>query len=130
MPVIRLFLIFAATFAVGLVVALAVRTALYRPAEAGGSPFPAAASASPVDSGSAVSRPGVWPAPVVAAASAETRPVNTVCAICGMNVDPSLPTELYQGKVIGFGCRMCPAKFRSDPDKYGPYYLRNEVIKR
>jgi len=57
-------------------------------------------------------------------------PVNTVCAICGMDVDPSLPTELYKGKAIGFGCRMCPQTFKSDPDRYGPYYLRNEVIKR
>lgn len=57
-------------------------------------------------------------------------PVNTVCAICGMDVDPTLPTELYKGKAIGFGCRMCPQTFKSDPDRYGPYYLRNEIIKR
>ena len=56
--------------------------------------------------------------------------VNTRCAICGMPVDPSLPTGEYEGKKIGFGCRMCPPKFKADPDKYGPYYLRNEVIKR
>lgn len=57
-------------------------------------------------------------------------PVNIVCAICGMEVDPKIPTAVYQGKTIGFGCRMCPPKFKADPDRYGPYYLRNEVIKR
>lgn len=62
--------------------------------------------------------------------AAQDAPVNTVCAICGMKVDPSLPTAEYQGKKIGFGCRMCPPKFKADPDKYGPYYLRNETIKK
>lgn len=79
------------------------------------------------------------PAPVVHAnhspASMATtvdssKPVNTVCAICGMDVDPNLPTLEYQGKRIGFGCKMCPAKFKADPDRYGPFYLRNEVIKK
>lgn len=56
------------------------------------------------------------------------KPVNTICAICGMEVDPNLPTATYQGKTIGFGCRMCPPKFKKNPDKYGPYYLRNELV--
>jgi YHS domain-containing protein len=58
------------------------------------------------------------------------KPVNTVCAICGMDVDPKLPTLQYQGKTIGFGCKMCAPKFKADPDRYGPAYLRNEVIKK
>jgi YHS domain-containing protein len=49
--------------------------------------------------------------------------VNTTCAICGMPVDPKLPTATYQGKTIGFGCRMCPPKFQADPDRYGPGFL-------
>lgn len=65
-----------------------------------------------------------------AATAADDKPVNTLCAICGMDVDPKLPTLEYQGKKIGFGCRMCPPKFKADPDRYGPYYLRNEVIKK
>ncbi|MFO1451937.1 MAG: hypothetical protein U1F61_27480 [Opitutaceae bacterium] len=69
-------------------------------------------------------------APTVSPETAATAPVNTVCAICGMDVDPKLPTAVYQGKTIGFGCKMCPAKFKADPDRYGPYYLRNEVIKK
>lgn len=64
-----------------------------------------------------------------AAAEAGAQPVNTICAICGMEVDPSLPTATYQGQTIGFGCRMCPPKFKADPDRYGPSYLRNEVYK-
>jgi YHS domain-containing protein len=55
--------------------------------------------------------------------------VNTKCAICGMPVDPNLPTAEYLGKKIGFGCKMCAPKFKANPDKYGPAYLRNEVIK-
>lgn len=58
------------------------------------------------------------------------KPVNTVCAICGMDVDPKLPTAQYQGKTIGFGCKMCPPKFKADPDRWGPLYLKNEVAKR
>ncbi|MDP1581478.1 MAG: hypothetical protein Q8M02_14495 [Candidatus Didemnitutus sp.] len=58
------------------------------------------------------------------------QPVNTVCAICGMDVDPKLPSAQYQGKTIGFGCKMCPPKFKADPDRWGPLYLKNEVVKR
>ena len=64
------------------------------------------------------------------AAPASDQPVNTVCAICGMDVNPKIPTVQYQGKTIGFGCKMCPPKFKADPDRYGPAYLRNEVIKK
>ena len=55
------------------------------------------------------------------------KPVNTICAICGMDVDSSIPFSTYEGKVIGFGCLKCPPKFAKEPDKYGPYFLRNEV---
>ena len=58
------------------------------------------------------------------------KPVNTVCAICGMAVDPTLPTAQYKGQTIGFGCKMCAPKFKAEPDRYGPFYIRNEVIKR
>ncbi len=62
--------------------------------------------------------------------AAGKQPVNTVCAICGMDVDPTIPTVEYQGKTIGFGCKMCPPKFKADPERYGPLYLKNEVVKR
>jgi hypothetical protein len=60
------------------------------------------------------------------AAGAAQTPVNTICAICGMDVDPELPTAAFQGKVIGFACLKCPPKFAADPQRYGPAYLRNE----
>jgi YHS domain-containing protein len=106
----RHLLTFVAMFVVGALLALAARTASY-------SPPPAHPTESPS------LKPSVADAP-------SAPPVNTVCAICGMKVDPKLPTLEYQGKRIGFGCKMCPPKFKADPDKYGPYYLRNEVIKR
>lgn len=137
----RQIFIFVATFLVGALAALAARTALHDPhAHSATADLPAAAHPAPA--------PVSDPAPSAHAANHQTEhaggaaakasasavastdaPVNTVCAICGMNVDPKLPTLEYQGKKIGFGCRMCPPKFKADPDKYGPFYLRNEVIK-
>jgi YHS domain-containing protein len=92
-------------------------------------PAPAPAAEQPVKDSSVAADPHAGHSAAVPEAK-PSAPVNTVCAICGMDVDPSLPTELYKGKAIGFGCRMCPQTFKSDPDRYGPYYLRNEVIKR
>jgi len=63
------------------------------------------------------------------ATPAAGQPVNTVCAICGMAVDPRIPTAEYQGKTIGFGCRICPAKLQAEPDRYGPLYLNNQTLK-
>jgi len=57
-----------------------------------------------------------------------TATVNTVCAICGMDVDPSIKPATYQGKLVGFGCRMCPPKFAADPERYGPAALENRVV--
>lgn len=52
-------------------------------------------------------------------------PVNTICAVCGMDVDPELPTAQYAGKTIGFGCESCPPKFASNPEHYGPAALQS-----
>lgn len=113
--------IFLGTFVLGAVIALAARTAMHQPAPA----TPVAAAPAPgADPHAGHSAPAAPPA------TPATKPVNTVCAICGMDVDPKLPTLTYQGKQIGFGCKMCPPKFKAEPDKYGPSYLRNEVIKR
>ncbi len=152
---IRNVFLFLGTFVVGALIALVVRAARHNPhagheAHAGGggeylpmvsNPIaPAAASprADPVSAAAPVSAAkheasdshadhGSLSA---ATAPDEDKPVNTVCAICGMEVDPKLPTLEYKGRKIGFGCKMCPAKFKADPDRYGPYYLRNEVIKK
>ena len=148
--------IFIATFVAGALVAFAARTAMHQPPSVPSehtapeqtamvsnvhTTAPDNANTADVHAGHEMSaanaKPAATPsrsghqehgAPVAAAAS--TKPVNTVCAICGMDVNPAVPTAEYQGKKIGFGCKLCPPKFKADPDKYGPYYLRNEVIAR
>lgn len=144
--------IFLATFVAGALIALVVRAAIFNPHAdheghpAGGGDYRAMVG-NPIAPARAElpAAPATTPAPLPAApvnttvadphathgtlaAADDDKPVNTVCAICGMDVDPKAGTAKYQGKTIGFGCRMCPSKFKSDPDRYGPYYLRNEVI--
>jgi hypothetical protein len=114
-------LTFAATFVVGALLALLARAALFEP-YAETAPAPAVPAVADAHAGHV---PVAAPAP-----AADAKPVNTVCAMCGMDVDPKLPTAVYQGKVIGFGCRMCPPKFAKDPDRWGPLYLGNEVVTR
>ena len=146
--------IFLVTFLVGALIAFAGRAALHKPdvaatnhtgpapmAMVGNALTPAAAKTSTAASHAShetAVKPTAPPtehgsnhgAVSVTSSASDDQPVNTVCAICGMKVDPKVPTLEYQGKKIGFGCRMCPPKFLAEPDKYGPYYLRNEVIKR
>ncbi len=107
---------FIVTFVAGAIVALAVRSARHEPYAA-----PAPAPAQPAD-------PHAGHAQAAPVPPADAVPVNTVCAICGMPVDPKLPTALYQGKVIGFGCKRCPSEFASNPDVYGPAALANQVV--
>ena len=143
--------IFIGTFVAGALIALVARAAMFAPHKgheghpAAGGDYAAMVSnpLAPVNTGSAKvvdvsAAPTAKAAPTdphanhgaSAATAADDKPVNTLCAICGMDVDPKLPTLEYQGKKIGFGCKMCPPKFKADPDRYGPYYLRNEVIKK
>ena len=132
---------FLGTFVLGALIALGARTALHDPHaghDTAGSvttrgDYAPMVNNSPPLPPSSPSKPSA-PAPAAsdphAGHTAAKTPVNTVCAICGMKVDPALPTVEYQGQTIGFGCKMCPPKFKADPDKYGPAYLRNELIKR
>lgn len=62
------------------------------------------------------------------ATAATTAPVNTICAICGMPVDPAVPTATWAGRTIGFGCKACPPRFAAEPEKYGPAALANRVV--
>ena len=133
----RNILIFLGTFVAGAFIALVGRAALHKPRVAvseHAAPERAQMVSNPLTpDGSATTATGAGTHGAHAAAT--TKPagkeaVNSVCAICGMNVDPQVPTLEYQGKTIGFGCKMCAPKFKADPDKYGPIYLRNEVIKR
>lgn len=133
--------LFLATFVLGALIALGARTALHDPhaghdtsgATTTRGDYAPMVKNSPLSPAASPAKPS---APTPAAAdphsghTAAKQPVNTVCAICGMKVDPSLPTMEYQGQTIGFGCKMCPPKFKAEPDKYGPIYLRNEIIKR
>ena len=112
---------FALTFIAGAILALALRAARHEPYAA-----PAAAPEAPPATQPADPHAGRTPAQ--AEAPAEAKPVNTVCAICGMDVDPKLPTALYQGKVIGFACKACPEKFAANPEKYGAVALANRVL--
>lgn len=132
---------FLANFVLGALIALGARTALhdphaghdtagsvttrgdYAPLVNNSPPLPPSSPAKPSTPAPPASDPHAGP-------TAAKNSVNTVCAICGMKVDPALPTVEYQGKTIGFGCKMCAPKFKADPDKYGPTYLRNELIKR
>ena len=146
---IRNLFLFAGTFVAGALIALVARAALFSPhgdhaaaPHAGGDYAPMVTNTlTPAVTNAAPAPVSPTPAPPVvdhsqhgaaapAAKPAGTQPVNTICAICGMDVDPKLPTAVYQGQTIGFGCRMCPPKFKADPDRYGPAYLRNEQIKR
>jgi hypothetical protein len=135
--------IFLGTFVAGALIALVTRAAMFNP-HRGHEGHPAAAEyapmvsnplapAQPADKAGAAAKPTSTDPHAghgAKAMAADEKPVNTVCAICGMDVDPKLPTLEYQGKKIGFGCKLCPPKFKADPDRYGPFYLRNEVIKK
>lgn len=143
--------IFLGTFIAGAVIALAARAAMFKP-HAGHEGHPAGGGdyAAMVSNPLVPSKSQAEAAPAEAAATGHEHPpaaqpqasnarakpagdpslpVNTVCAICGMKVDPKLPTAEYKGQTIGFGCKMCAPKLKANPDRYGPYYLRNEVIK-
>lgn len=110
----RNLVIFAACFLVGAIATTALRAALHKPYE--DAPTVAAAT---------TTAPAAMPAP---AADPGAKPVNTLCPICGMKVNPALPTATWQGKVVGFGCKACPPKFQAAPDKYGPAALQNRVV--
>ena len=116
-------ILFIVTFVVGAALALVVRTVRHQPYAEPASAAPAAASAADPHAGHNQQAP--------LAASPEPKgatTVNSVCAICGMDVNPSIKTAVYQGKTIGFGCAACPGTFAKDPDRYGPAALRNEVL--
>jgi hypothetical protein len=136
---IRQISIFLGTFVIGALIALVARAAFFEPhaakeagATGGGDYAPMVTNTLAPAKPAAEAHAGHGAAAKedTAAAPAADGPVNTVCAICGMEVDPKLPTATYQGKKIGFGCKMCPPKFAKDPDRWGPLYLKNETAKR
>jgi YHS domain-containing protein len=128
-------ILFIATFIAGAVIALTARTALHKPFTVPGAHVENAAYA-PMVNNTTPTAPAAAPASVAPTTSVPlapeptTKPFNTICSVCGMEVDPDLPTATYQGKVIGFGCKTCPATFAANPELYGPAALRNEVFKK
>jgi len=136
----RHILIFVATFALGALIAVILRTAKHQPyAQANADHHEHSAPAAmtpPAPAAATTSAPeaSVAPATMTTAATTASNPtaatdaiVNTTCAICGMPVDPALGTVTYKGKLIGFGCKTCPPKFKADPEKYGEAALKNQV---
>jgi YHS domain-containing protein len=130
--------VFLAAFVASALIALVVRATMFQPHDAheghpaAGGDYAQMVSnpLTPASPETASADPHAGHSAATAPTAAPGKPVNTVCAICGMEVDPKLPTLQYQGKTIGFGCKMCAPKFKADPDRYGPAYLRNEVIKK
>ena len=118
LPMIRHLLTFLIAAGIGALVALALRSAWHQPYS---SPAPSEIHEHP---SAPPAKPPTDPHAGHAASPAAT-PVNSICAICGMKPDPTLTTT-YQGKTIAFGCKGCPEKFKKDPDRYGPYFLRSE----
>lgn len=138
---IRQALVFIVAAGVGALLALVVRSTLHRPYDQAAEPTtptheqhqPAAPPNAPSHEHhqptTPVTPPATTPADPHAGHADHTKaggqPVNTICAICGMDVDPELPTATFQGKVIGFACGKCPPRFAKDPERYGPHYLAN-----
>jgi P-type Cu+ transporter len=50
--------------------------------------------------------------------SAVQAPWNKVCPVMGNEVDPSVKTVEYKGKLYGFCCDGCDDKFAKDPARY------------
>lgn len=118
---IRMLLIFVISALLAALLALVVRSALHRPYDH----LPA-----PTPEGEAPAVPPAADPHAGHAAAPQPSPVNTICAICGMDVDPDLPTTTFHQQVIGFACLKCPPKFAADPERYGPAYLRNEKLRQ
>jgi YHS domain-containing protein len=57
--------------------------------------------------------------PATGPASKPAGPINKFCPVETENpVDPTVPTVVYDGKIIGFCCDDCPAKFKKNPKAY------------
>lgn len=111
-------LIFIGALFVGALISLAIRTAKH-------DPYPLPANDSGLIEPATVMETH---AHVDVAPVSDGKPVNTVCPICGMDVDPGVATAIYDGKVVGFGCKNCPPKFAEEPEVFGPAALENKVV--
>ena len=110
----------------GALLTLAVRSAWHRPYDAVIHEGFAPTVPQPVSVG-LEKKPTVEPHTEYPATSL-VKPVNTVCSLCGMDVDPEIPHAIFNGQTISFACLKCPPKFKQNPGLFGPYYLRNEKV--
>lgn len=118
----RLLVIFVLTAGIGGLLTLAIRSAWHHPYAEPAVPQMQTPAATPTP----VTEPASAPDPHAGHTTGSSKqPVNSVCAICGMDADPKLTTT-FRDQVIAFGCAKCPAKFAKDPERFGPYFLRNE----
>lgn len=124
---IRHLTVFFATFVIGALIALAARTATHEPHTGATDTAVSTATAAP-DAHAHHHGDHASAADAKAKAPTTAKTVNTVCPICGMDVDPSLGTADYKGQKVGFGCAACPPKFKKNPDKWGPSALKNAVL--
>ena len=137
---IRLVIIFTVTFALGALIAVVVRTSAHRPYAMASVSMPPVAAAPSAAAPSAATPSAVTPSAATPSAAmpnvhhmpnatpdAQVTSVNTICAICGMPVNPALGTALYHEQRIGFGCKTCPGQFAANPEKYGPSALKNVI---
>ncbi len=128
---------FIVALIVGAAIMLVVRSVAHDPHA--NHTAPAAPAASP---GATPSAPAADPhaghapatvAPEVAApaadAPAEPRTVNSICPICGMDVDPALGIWHFHGKPIGIGCRACIEPMNTHIERYGPAALENKRVR-
>lgn len=106
----RHLIIFGLCFTLGAIVVLIARAAFHQP-YAAPAPMPTA-TPSPT--------PPPEPQPMA------TNVINTICPVCGMDVDPEFPAQAWKGKLVGMGCGACPSKFKAAADHYGPYAERNQ----
>jgi hypothetical protein len=122
----RQLFMFALAVGAGALLTLAVRSALHRPYDVKSPELPA-----PTLPQSAPAAPEKKTTVDVQADHATTplaKPVNALCSLCGMDVDPEIPSAIFNGQTIGFACLKCPPKFAQNPARFGPYYLRNEKV--
>ena len=122
----RQVLIFVIAVGAGALLTLAVRSALHRPYDVKIPELPAL-TLPPSTPGASEKKTSVE-TPVDHAAPPLVKPVNTVCSLCGMDVDPEIPHAIFNGQTISFACLKCPPKFKQNPGLFGPYYLRNEKV--
>ena len=60
------------------------------------------------------------------AAAADVKP-QTKCPVTGEPIDKAIYVD-YQGQRIYFCCKMCPAKFKADPEKYFKQFADEGIL--